>query len=575
MEEVSSTVPRPQEPSSAGGSIQAINLSVVSKGGKILLDGISLSVAKGEFISIIGLSGCGKTTLIRTLCGLIAPSRGTILFSGHEVTEVKKQYPLAVGYIPQFGTFHRELTVREILNYAVALRLPRTVSRETQSGWLNHIVGLARISSLLDQPFGTLSGGQMRRVALAEELIGDPTFLLLDELTTGLDVFSDGEMMEWLRELAHHHGKTILLVTHNTGHLAASDRIAFLHGGKLLQFCGLHELLSAERVSSIETLFGKYSEISAADIPASRSSADEGTGHSSETLQTDLPPSGWLQFPVLVRRQFQLFIRDSGQLWVQALLVILFPLVVAVFALDGLPQVLASVDDSGANIVHSLQARLLQLKNSVESASLVSGLVMFQVILLTLMGANNAAREIARERDILAKELFAGLSPTAYFAAKFSHILILSVIQAFWMTWFVRTVCGFPGSFAAQFAILAATTIAMSTTCLAISAASPSAERASLLAIYLVGFQLPLSGAALALPDWLAEICRPFIAAFWGWSGYLHTLDSTRYFQLVSDSTKTQIAPYGLSLTVLGLHILICAVIATALLKRTPRAATS
>jgi hypothetical protein len=105
----------------------------------------------------------------------------------------------------------------------------------------------------------------------------------------------------------------------------------------------------------------------------------------------------------------------------------------------------------------------------------------------------------------------------------------------------------------------------MSTTCLAISAASPSPERASLLAIYLVGFQLPLSGAALALPDWLSTLCRPFIAAYWGWSGYLQTFRDTRYFDIVRQSSETWVAPYSLGMAVLGLHILV-ALVATVFL---------
>jgi hypothetical protein len=182
---------------------------------------------------------------------------------------------------------------------------------------------------------------------------------------------------------------------------------------------------------------------------------------------------------------------------------------------------------------------------------------MFQVVLLTLMGANNGAREIAKERGIISKELRVGLSPAAYLAAKVIQVALLSGIQAIWMAAFVRTVCGFPGSLASQFGILFATTLAMSLTCLTISAASPSPERASLLSIYLVGFQLPLSGAALALPEWLSVICRPFIAAYWGWSGYLKTFDTTRVYDIVRQSTKTFIAPYELAMAVLATHCLI------------------
>ena len=513
------------------------------------------------------MSGCGKSTLIRTLSGLIELKGGEVRFAGHPVSDIKRQYPLALGYIPQFGTFHADLIVSEILEYAVALRLPPTVDVPTRTSWLRHVVELAGIENLLGQKFSTLSGGQMRRVALAEELVGDPAFLLLDELTTGLDVFSDGEIMRWLRDLAHHHGKTILLVTHGTQHLSLCDRVIFLHKGRLVHFGTEESLLRTSNVNSVEELFGVYSG-AAPEIPPPSPPIE--TEYQPEPLQTDRPPKGIRQFPALLGRQLKLLWRDKGQLALQAALLVTFPLLVAVFALNGLPQVRAMVEEP--NILRSLEQKIYFLQSAFEAASLVSGLIMFQVILLTLIGANNGAREIAREREIIRKELFAGLSPSACVGSKLFQLIIFSFLQAGWMAWFVKTACGFPGLFGEQFLILFLTTLAMSVTCLAISAASPSAERASLLSIYLVGFQLPLSGAALALPDWLSGACRPFVAAYWGWSGYLRTLGDSRYFRLVSDSTHTQIADYSTSIWVLLLHIMIAGLATIYFVNRLPKA---
>ncbi len=557
------------EPSRSGQAIMAQDLTIVSGNGKQLLDSISLSIPRGSFVAVVGLSGCGKSTLIKALAGAVAPSKGEVTFAGHSIQEIKSQYPLAVGYIPQFGTFHADLTVREILQFAAALRLPPSVAPDKRKNWLKHITRLAGMELLLDQKFHTLSGGQMRRLALVEELVGDPAFLLLDELTSGLDVFSDGEIMRWLRDLAHEHGKTIVLVTHGTQHLDMCDFIAFLHGGCLKHFGTLHGLFESQGVQSIEELFGRYSSGQEVQSPAS-STVEKIEQTIPEPLQTDRPPSGWLQTIPLISRQTTLFLRDRGQLLIQAALIVIFPLIVAVFALNGLPEVRTLASESSANIVRTLEQRLYYLKNAVEASSLISGLVMFQVILLTLMGANNGAREIARERDILRKELFAGLSPPACIISKFLQLAFLSLLQSFWMAWFVKSVCGFPGDFGPQFLILFSTTLAMSSTCLAISAASETPERASLLSIYLVGFQLPLSGAALALPTWLAEFCRPFIAAYWGWSGYLRTLDSTKYFRLVNDSTMTQVAEYDVAVLVLCVHIAIFLLIAGYCLKRFP-----
>jgi hypothetical protein len=180
---------------------------------------------------------------------------------------------------------------------------------------------------------------------------------------------------------------------------------------------------------------------------------------------------------------------------------------------------------------------------------------MFQVILLTLSGANNGSREIAKERSILAKERRNGLSATAYVSSKFLQVFLFSLAQAFWMTWFVKVICKFPGSFGIQFGVLFLTTLAMGTVCLAISAAADSSEKASLQAIYLVGLQLPLSGAVLALPEWLVWVTRPFIAAYWGWSGYLRSLTDYRIYDIVRQTTTTWLIPPSTAAIVLAIHI--------------------
>jgi ABC-type multidrug transport system ATPase subunit len=530
--------------------IVAANLEV-QIGPKRLLDGISFEIPNGNFVAIIGSSGCGKSTLVKTLSGIIHPSGGAVLLGGHEVGPLSESLPLAIGYLPQFSAFHSESTVREILMTAARLRLPRSVLPEIRDKWLVKVTEIARLNPLLDQPYATLSGGQMRRVSLGEELIGDPAFFFLDELTSGLDELSDREMMVWLRELAHGLDKTVVLVTHATYHLYLCDAVLFLHKGRLAYFGPPKQLLERHSAHSIADVLEDYE---AGRLQVAEPEMAASAHHEPDALRTAPPPSGFTQFPILLRRQLSLFLRDKGQLWLQIALAVIFPLIVAVFALGGLPQVRNLGLQLNTNIIGALSEQLAYLQESFHTASLVSGLAMFQVVLLTLMGANNGAREIAKERGIVAKELRVGLSPWAYLLTKVIQVAVLSIIQALWMAVFVKTVCGFPGSLVGQFGILFATTFAMSMTCLAISAASPSPERASLLSIYLVGFQLPLSGAALALPEWLSLICRPFIAAYWGWSGYLKTFDTARVYDIVSQATKTYVAPYEVAITVLTFH---------------------
>jgi len=586
---------------------------------KILLSGVSLNIPRGSFAVILGPSGCGKSTLIRSLGGIQPISQGSVHLAGYPVDVLRRQYPLALGYLAQFGAFHPELTVHEALTNAVALRLPASVPRQVKADWVTHITQLAGIENVLEQPYGTLSGGQMRRAALAEELIGDPAFLLFDELTSGLDEQADREMMLWLRDLAHSYGKTVVLVTHATYHLNLDDSIIFLHSGRCIQHGTLGEILGWHQVASIADLLDLYDEATHAQVgdslargisnieigndggeaapqeaivsdvastPATTSAtalkrvmavasaSASAAAHLGPTptqhipLKTAKPPGGLRQFPSLVARQARLFWRDKGQLAIQLTLVLTFPAIVAIFATRGLPQVRSLTLTLENNILQTMQEQLLYLRESFKAAALISGLAMFQVVLLTLMGANNSAREIAKERAILDKELRTGLSPAAYVISKFLQIIFLCAAQAGWMTWFVKTLCGFPGNAWEQYAILFATTLAMSATCLAISAYAKTPERASLLSIYLVGFQMPLSGAVLALPDWINGICQPLIAAYWGWSGYLKTFEATRHYDIAKEFTKTAIASYPGSLAVLAIHIILSLAAAVWFVKR-------
>jgi len=391
-------------------------------------------------------------------------------------------------------------------------------------------------------------------------------------LTSGLDPYSEHELMVWLKELAHGMNKTVVLVTHAVSNLRLCDSVILLHEGRLC-FQGVYdELLRSHQSDSIEAIYGGYQHASAigefVGFDADRS-GELPPPPEPHSLNTAPPPASFSQLSTLVYRQFILLGREKSQIFLHLALLVTFPALVAIFGYKGLPNVRQLSLSLDTNILKTMADQLEYLKESFSAASLVSGLAMFQVILLTLMGANNGAREIAKERDVLEKELRAGLSPWAYVTTKIWLVVGLSLAQAFWMAWFVKAVCGFPGLFSSQFEILFITTLAMSVTCLAISSLSKSPERASLLAIYLVGLQLPLSGAVLALPEVVSNVCRPFIAAYWGWSGYLKTQESSHLYDIVRQSTTTTIADFNQCLIVLALHVAVCGVVAWIFVART------
>jgi hypothetical protein len=182
---------------------------------------------------------------------------------------------------------------------------------------------------------------------------------------------------------------------------------------------------------------------------------------------------------------------------------------------------------------------------------------MLQVILLTLIGSNNSAREIAAERLIFEKEKFGGVSPLSYVLSKTLFLAVLVIAQSVWMGIFVNLICRLPGELTSQIAMLVAVNGAMTAICLGISALMKSPEQASLVSFYLVGFQLPLSGAVLALPHWISTITQPFIASYWSWSGFLKTMSNTNFYDAVLKITQTPLVDVTPCFVVLGAHVVI------------------
>jgi hypothetical protein len=142
-------------------------------------------------------------------------------------------------------------------------------------------------------------------------------------------------------------------------------------------------------------------------------------------------------------------------------------------------------------------------------------------------------------------------------ASKACFLSVLVAAQSLWMAVFVNVVCHFPGDLITQIFLLALVNAAMTAVCLGISATMKSAEQASLVSIYLVGFQLPLSGAVLALPNMIGDITRPFIASYWSWSGFIQTMRDTRFYDVVLSVTQTKLSPLEVCVWVLAAHVIL------------------
>ncbi|MES2570344.1 MAG: ATP-binding cassette domain-containing protein [Verrucomicrobiota bacterium] len=555
-----------------------------------LLTGLNLRLPKKHFVAILGPSGCGKSTLLKVIAGVSEASGGGIHWNGRDLALEGDFEPHEIGYVPQFGIAFDLLTVRESIRAAFDLRVSAADGESRIEGILNG-VGLEEIA---DRRVRLLSGGQRRRLALALELVSSPRLLLCDEVTSGLDPKAEDEIVRLMHRLSQEDDRIVISVTHSLRHLALYDSVLVLFQGHLAYHGSPGSLLHYFQIAHADELYPRmairnaeewhqswqkhrdayyrecgidmpdlplmdsHEPLPAGDpfqeeIPPQPLALPEAPSQSDEPLKT---PGALTQFAVLFARRWRLFLRDRGQLLLQLALLLGFPCLVVIFALSGIPQVKAPADGAG-NVLDQIRAQLQYNTELLHAGGLVSGLIMFQVVLLSLMGSNNAAREIAGERLIFEKEKFAGLRPGAYIASKAAFLGMLVVAQSVWMTVFVNLIVRFPGSMLTQIVLLTLVNAALTSICLAISSIMKSAEQASLVSVYLVGFQLPLSGAVLALPEGLSWIAQPFIASYWGWSGFLQTLRDTRLYDAVLLVTRTDLASIPLAIWVLLSHIVV------------------
>ena len=296
--------------------------------------------------------------------------------------------------------------------------------------------------------------------------------------------------------------------------------------------------------------------------PASAEADPTDEEEKKEQADPGVTPGELAQFGVLFERRLRLFTRDRTQLGLQLALILGFPCLVVIFALKGLPAIHNLSLDNHLSVVEQLRESASYLAQSFQVGGLVSGLLLFQIILLALMGSNNSALEIAGERPLFESEKLAGLSSGSYVAAKGAFLALLVTAQSVWMTLFIHAVCRFPGDLFGQMALLWLSNAALTAVCLAFSSLARTPSQASLISIYFVGFQLPLSGAVLALPDWAVHLTRPFIAAYWSWAGTIQTLRDTRFYDLIVQTTKTDLAAVPTCFFVLLAHVALGVIVA-------------
>ncbi|MBP7687724.1 MAG: ABC transporter ATP-binding protein [Thermoflexales bacterium] len=204
------------------------------------VDDLSLQVNDGEIMGIIGHNGAGKSTTLKMIVGLLAPTTGTVTVMGHDMERDAVAAKQTIGYLPEESPLYDNMTAREyLLFFAELYGLSKAVVQPRIDDLL-HSLKLTEQNKLT----GEFSKGMRRKVAIARTLLHDPQLLVLDEPNSGLDPLTSFFIINYLKTLKH-QGKTIVLSAHNLFHVEyICDRVAILKDGRLL-VCDTMESLRA------------------------------------------------------------------------------------------------------------------------------------------------------------------------------------------------------------------------------------------------------------------------------------------------------------------------------------------
>ena len=211
------------------------------------IKGIDFEVNKGEVIALIGANGAGKTTTLHTISGLIAPSEGTVIFEGKDITKTPgyKIVSMGMAHVPEGRRVFQELTVLQNLKMGAYTRKDKKEIEETLEMVYKRF---PRLAERKNQMAGTLSGGEQQMLAMGRALMSHPSIILMDEPSMGLSPIFVNEIFDIIKEVSK-AGTTVLLVEQNAKKaLAIADRAYVLETGKIVLSGNANDLLNNDAI---------------------------------------------------------------------------------------------------------------------------------------------------------------------------------------------------------------------------------------------------------------------------------------------------------------------------------------
>jgi len=197
------------------------------------LDGVDITVEKGEFVSVVGTSGSGKSTLLHMLSGLDRPTSGTVTVDGKEIIGMKDE-ELTIFRRRKIGFIFQSYNLVSFLNVYENIVLPVQLDgNEPDDDYIDQVVDMLGLKTKLDSLPNNLSGGQQQRVAIARALASKPAIILADEPTGNLDSRTSQDVMSLIKTTSQRFSQTLVMITHNEEIAQTADRILHIEDGRL------------------------------------------------------------------------------------------------------------------------------------------------------------------------------------------------------------------------------------------------------------------------------------------------------------------------------------------------------
>ena len=199
------------------------------------LDGVTLSIEKGEFVAIVGTSGSGKSTLLNMIGGLDVPTSGQVVVDGKELSKLKDE-ELTVFRRRKIGFIFQNYNLVPVLNVYENIVLPVELDgNKVDKKFMKEVVQMLGLEDKLNNMPNNLSGGQQQRVAIARALVSKPAIVLADEPTGNLDSKTSADVLELLKTTSQKFHQTLVMITHNSEIAQLADRIIRIEDGKIVQ----------------------------------------------------------------------------------------------------------------------------------------------------------------------------------------------------------------------------------------------------------------------------------------------------------------------------------------------------